>query len=52
MKTWSSEAIKHGITGEETVNMTDTQLRDFRNSFDPDEMGFDGPEFIGDDTDE
>lgn len=43
---WSSEAIKAGIIPD-IENMTEEEVKNFRNSLDPDTMGFDGMEFIG-----
>ena len=40
-----SEAIKIGLLPDKAVNeMTDKELFEFRNKFDPDIMGFDGKE--------
>ena len=42
---YSSEAIKIGLLSDKAVNeMTDKELFEFRNKFDPDIMGFDGKE--------
>ena len=42
---WSSEAHKAGIVPPKPVEeMTPEELKAFRNSFDPDTMGFDGEE--------
>lgn len=42
---WSSEAHKKGIVPPKPVEeMTPEELKDFRNSMDPDTMGFDGAE--------
>ncbi len=43
--TYSSEIIKVGLFPNKEVNeMTDKELFEFRNKFDPDIMGFDGKE--------
>lgn len=43
---WSSEAIKAGIVPPKPVEeMTAAEKKAFRNSLDPDAMGFDGMEF-------
>ena len=42
---YSSEAIKIGLLPDKEVNeMTDKELFEFRNKFDPNIMGFDGKE--------
>ena len=42
---WSSEAIKAGMMPPKPIEeMTPEELKEFRNSFDPDMMGFDGKE--------
>lgn len=42
---WSSEAHKRNMLPPKPINeMTDEELKEFRNSFDPDMMGFDGAE--------
>lgn len=43
---FSSEAVKAGFNGPEKniEQMTDEELKAFRNQFDPDMMGFDGAE--------
>jgi len=47
---WSSEAHKAGIVPKKKPEeMTKEELKEFRNSFDPDSMGFDGHE-VGDDN--
>ena len=44
---WSSEAHKKGIVPPKPVEqMTPEELKAFRNSLDPDSMGFDGAEFV------
>lgn len=48
---WSSEAHKKGIILPKPVeDMTPEELKAFRNSLDPDSMGFDGEE-AGDNED-
>lgn len=43
---WSSEAIKKGIFPPKLISeMTQKELADWRNSLDPDMMGFDGEEY-------
>ena len=43
--TYSSEIVKAGLFPNKEVNeMTDKELFEFRNKFDPDIMGFDGKE--------
>lgn len=43
--TYSSEAIKGGLLPDKAVSeMTEKELFEFRNKFDPDFMGFDGKE--------
>lgn len=56
-KKWSSEVTKNpedfDKINEAISKMTPEQLREFRNQFNPDDMGFDGVEFPGEvDTDE
>ena len=55
-KTWSSELTKKPEEFDKinnTIkNMTPEQLKEFRNSFNPDNMGFDGAEFLEDADDE
>lgn len=48
MNEFSSEAMKAGMPGteKEVSEMTAEELKAFRTSFDPDEMGFDGIEGI------
>lgn len=48
MNEFSSEAMKAGMPGIEieVSEMTAEELKAFRTSFDPDEMGFDGTEGI------
>lgn len=42
---WSSEAIKAGIVPPKPIEeMTDAERNAWRNSLDPDAMGFDGEE--------
>lgn len=49
---WSSEAIKAGIMPPKPIEeMTPEELKEFRNSFDPDTMGFDGKEGCDEDDD-
>ena len=49
---WSSEAIKSGIVPPKPVEeMTAAEKREFRNSLDPDAMGFDGIEFDDEEED-
>lgn len=48
---WSSEAHKAGIVPPKPVEeMTPEELKAFRNSMDPDKMGFDGVE-VGEEED-
>lgn len=43
--TYSSEATKAGLLPDKAVSeMTEKELFEFRNKFDPDIMGFDGKE--------
>ena len=45
---WSSEAHKAGIVLPKPLEeMTEDEIRDFRNSLDCDSMGFDGVEYPG-----
>lgn len=48
---WSSEQAKTSEDFERInaciVGLDDEQLKEFRRHFDPDTMGFDGVEFIG-----
>jgi hypothetical protein len=47
---WSSEAQKAGIVPPKPIEeMTPEELKEWRNSLDPDSMGFDGYEFPGGD---
>lgn len=43
---FSSEALKAGlqVPDKPVLEMTEEELKAFRTSFDPDMMGFDGPE--------
>lgn len=46
MPNWSSEAHKRGILPLKPIEeMTDQELSEWRNSLDPDMMGFDGTEY-------
>ena len=50
-KEWSSEAIKVGIVPPKPIEeMTEQELKDFRNSLDADSMGFDDEEFYGEEA--
>lgn len=49
MKNISSEAKKKGLKPSKPVEeMTPEELKSFRTSVDPDSMGFDGQEGLGD----
>ena len=48
MKEWSNELMKQGIVPPKPLEeMTEAELYEWRNSLDPDAMGFDGDEFPG-----
>ena len=55
-KTWSSELTKETEEFDKInnmiKNMTPEQLKEFRNSFYHNDMGFDGAEFLEDDNNE
>lgn len=52
-KKWSSEAHKVGAALPKAIeDMTAEEIKEFRNSFDPDTMGFDGAEFISEEEGE
>lgn len=48
MSEWSYESLKNGFNLTKDIkDMTEEELVIFRNSFEPDTMGFDGVEYIG-----
>lgn len=51
---WSSEAMKAGLNmpKQDIGEMTEEELKEFRNQFDPDSMGFDGVEGVDEDGNE